>query len=309
IFIASNNGELYALTPSGEIVWQTTLPAKPVGTPALSEKILYATDQAGLTAFDLEGNLLWRFEPEMGKAVAGPAIGLNGKIYYTLDISAQGYIQAVSPTGESIWASPVQTFSYFRTPQPTPDGQLMLFHGEAFLAADGSPVDLGFDFKPDRLFVGGDGQLYLLLQDTLARWTYNNGRAVMAEERVITSFGAPTEVGVTPEGAVWVMGRDLIAWFTPAGEGLTTSAADNVFLQVVPGVDGDWTVYACGRKPVSIAQSPEPYCFAFSPDSQQPLWEAKLNTKFEEFTGGVLLPDMLIMATEEGHLYLIKDTP
>ena len=108
IYATSNGGTLYALTPAGDVRWQSALPADPVGAPALGivpaadgqqTSALYVTDKAGgLSAFTLDGEFLWRVKTKTGRrASSGPVVGGDGTIYYTV----VDRVEAVSPGWET----------------------------------------------------------------------------------------------------------------------------------------------------------------------------------------------------------------
>ena len=81
LFVASLAGDLYALDQLGEIVWQVTLPAGGVGSPAVGEQgEVYMVDkEGGLTAYSKDGEMIWHYEAEEGLGgIAGPVIRLGG---------------------------------------------------------------------------------------------------------------------------------------------------------------------------------------------------------------------------------------
>ena len=112
VYATSNGGTLYALTPAGDMRWQSALPADPVGVPALGivptaagqpASALYVTDKAGgLSAFTLDGEFLWRTKTKTGRhASSGAVVGGDGTIYYTV----VDRVEAVSPGGQPLWTS------------------------------------------------------------------------------------------------------------------------------------------------------------------------------------------------------------
>lgn len=301
IFIANTHDTLYALSPEGEILWQITLPDKAIGTPALTDTTLYMTDKTGLTAFSLDGKQLWRFEQDKGSAVAGPAIGPDGALYYTLSFGSKGAIQAVSPEGTALWQMPVKTVSYYRSPKVSPNGQFVIFRGEVYDARDGSAVDLGLEVKPDEIILGADGKLYVRLQDTVAQFTFSGGHAVLSENRVIATVTNPTSIGVTADGVVWIVTRNGLEWYAPDGAALGTSAINGSFSTIF-GVDSQLTLYACGRDR-NQRQGGKLYCAALQMTSDTPIWEIITPTITDQVSDGLLLPDRLIFTTETGKMY------
>jgi len=308
IFVSGLTGRLYAVTQSGELLWEAMLPANAAGTPLVAGKVLYALDRAGLNAFTFGGELLWRFEHESGTAIAGPTAGPDGALYYTIQSGSQGHIQAVTDGGEPLWLTPVGTHSYYLPPLPTPNGQLVLFRSEVFSTIDGAPVDLQLDFEPEGFYIGADRQVYLLYQDVLMRWTYADGRAILSEERVISphELGSPVQVGILDNGDVVFVYPMAVAWFTPAGRMLQVARVEEGVFTHLIDVTGGGLHVVCGRSRTDLRENGAPNCAIFSREYALPLWNRPIRSEEAEFTGGVALPDGAIVALEDGGLYRIE---
>jgi peptide/nickel transport system permease protein len=81
--------------------------------------ILYLADQGGgLSAFTLQGELVWRYvqDQESQTGVASPVVGMDGTIFYTVQVNNQGGIQAITSQGQNLWYSEVETSAYYRSP-------------------------------------------------------------------------------------------------------------------------------------------------------------------------------------------------
>jgi outer membrane protein assembly factor BamB len=309
LYLASAEGTLYSLAPSGDIRWQAELPAGAVGGPALNHtgRVFVADQEGGLSAYSGDGERQWRVEAQPGlKGIAGTVVAPGGNIYYTVGTSSKGSIRAVSPEGELLWLAEVKSELFYVSPEASPAGDLIFFRNEVFDAQDGSRLEFDLEFEVDRFFSGNDGRTYLLAGGTVVEWRRTGQGIEVAEERVLSSEGKPLDAGVTEQGLVWLLYARGVFWYARDGEALGGVLLDNTYLTHVVGVDQDFTVYACGRRPQRLFEG-KPTCFALSPGSVEPAWVARLGDQPEEFNGGALVTGKVYAATEEGHLYLIGE--
>ena len=309
-FILSNEGSLYALNSDGEIEWQAALPEGGVGGPVVGkEGEIYVVDKGGgLSAYSPEGEPIWRSQTEAGlRGIAGPILGPEGNIFYTVGTAGRGSVQAVSAQGESLWLTPVETDLFYRSPEINATGDLVFFQDEILNARDGSPVDPDLPFEVDLHFAGKDGNNYLLAEGTLASWEYEGSTIVISDERVLSPRSEPINAGVTPEGVVWMLYYDEVYWFSADGGALGVSSLSSGWMDYFANIDRDFTVYACGRDdPRRFGANGT--CFAFSPGSKVPIWEAVLSDMRDEFNGSILAPGELYISTEQGQIYLIEES-
>lgn len=309
LYLAFGDGSLYALEPSGDIGWQGKLPAGAAGGPALNQAgMVYVADQeGGLSAYSIKGELLWRVEPQSGlKGIAGPVVAAGGNIYYTVGTSSKGSIRAVSPLGEPLWLAEVKSELFYVSPETSPESDLIFFRNEVYDAENGSALEFGLEFDVDRYLSGNDGRTYLLSSGTVVEWRRTQQGIEVAEERVLSSEGRPIDVGVTDQGMVWLLYERGVFWYARNGKALGGVLPDDTYLTHVVGVDRDFTIYACGRRPQRLFEG-KPTCFALSPGSVEPSWIVKLGDRPEKFNGGVLVSGKVYASTEEGRLYLIGE--
>jgi peptide/nickel transport system permease protein len=308
IYILSRSGAFYSLNPQGELNWSVSLPATPVGTPAIGDEgEIYLSDREGsLSAYTSTGEMIWRFMPEGEfKAISGPVIAPNGSLYYTL--GPGGMIQAVSPNGEGLWQTKLKTSQIYRTPDVNSQGNLIFFRNEVFDAVTGNPLNFELDFDVNLFFSGEDGRNYLRAGNTVVAWTIDTPGINLAEERVLLdeNMGEPFDAFVSPSGAIGLLYNSGVLWFAKDGKAIGSSFPKDSFLEHGIALDNDYMVYTCGRRPVNFLLDSKPICYALSPGENKPTWEAVLGDDLVDYSGSLLAPGILYVATEEGHLYAI----
>jgi hypothetical protein len=57
---------------------------------------------------------------------------MDGTIFYTMQSNNQGAIQAISPQGQNLWYSEVDTSAYYRSPVISATGKYIFLKDEAF---------------------------------------------------------------------------------------------------------------------------------------------------------------------------------
>jgi outer membrane protein assembly factor BamB len=324
VYIGSESGKVYALAPSGEILWEVTAPAKLVGAPALDmDGNLYVVDEdGGLFALTPGGEILWRFQTEEGSGLSGPVISPDGVLFYVVGTYSKGYIQAVSASGQGLWLTELQAGLLIHTLDTSPTGDFVFYHDEVFDASDGSRMEFDLSFAVDKFFGGEDGKTYLWAGGTVVEWRYTDSKFEMTAERVLFSIEDLVGVGVTPESVVWLHGYHEVFWFTKDGKALAAVDYSEVHWEstqyrefgLLISVDRDVTVYVCGGYQYALHGN----CWAFSPRSEEPLWEVdmvdwggwSLGVVPEKLLGGALAPGRLYISSSKwpkGYLYLIHD--
>jgi peptide/nickel transport system permease protein len=306
VYIASKDGTLYALDASGNPLWEVTLPAAPVAYPTLdAEGNVYLSDKAGnLSSFAPDGSLRWRFEPPESKpSTVRPLVAPDGTVYYTVGSS----VQAVSADGEGLWQTRSKTFRPSTPLQLTASGDMLFYADDAFDTRDGTLLELESSVEVDQFIAGNDGQNYLRAEHTVMQWQRNGSSVEIVQsaqwnyDGVVNQQAPPQGAGVTQEQVIWISyyGAATLAWVDLSGQILGT-VHGNVFGDLpIAVIDEDATLYVCGTARRSSR------CGAFSPGSEEAVWQVELEGG--EPVGGVLIPQRLYVATEEGLLYAVGE--
>lgn len=328
VYGATSDGRLYALEADGSLRWQALLPARPVGSPALAaDGTVYLTDAEGaLNAISPEGESHWRFVIEPPRAAtSGPAVAPDGKVYYALG-GQSGMVQAVSPNGEGLWLAQGNTFSYYKTPQASPDGALVFLWNDAFHAAGGTLLELEFPSKVDRFLVGEDGRLYARLGHNLVEWGPGNGAPEILQNvswnyaQFLDEGTLPQEAGVNARGVSWELyttefgGNTRFFWIEPVeGEGQLLGMASAPVSQGKAIFIDDDTLLAvvCGVGTFSFQQQndPKPECHAVRPEGDS-VWMLRIEER-GLIAGAAYQPEAerLYITTQEGRLYAVDASP
>lgn len=315
LYVASTGGSLYALSLDGEVIWQTQLPSGSAGTPAVAANgdIYVSDDQAGLAAVSAEGERLWHFQSQAGsRSVSGPTVGSDGRVFFTVTTGSKGFVQAVSPSGESLWASEAKTPSFFEAPRLSPDERFVFLKNDVFDARTGERLELESDLNVLRYFPGQDGQMYLLAGQNVIQWRLN-GRQISVldvaewDSSGLSEVAAPSQVGVLPDGTAWLLysspgGTTNLVWVT-LDDQLVGTASYSLSRGRWIGTRQDRTTYVCGGRPFNDEYAE---CAALVPDVQDPLWKLSLGDH-GLVQGGLWLNGKLYVATSGGMLFAIRE--
>ncbi|MBK5107183.1 MAG: PQQ-binding-like beta-propeller repeat protein [Anaerolineales bacterium] len=314
-FIASSSGNAYALDLDGQILWQIELLSGGVGSPAVSQDgdIYFSNDTGGLSKFSPLGELIWNFQSNAGeRSHSGPAIGPNGNIFYTVGNASKGFVQAVSPDGEDLWATEAKTRLFFEIPIPSSDGKYVFLKDDIFSQEKGEYIDLDYELEVIRYFSGENGQNYLVAGQKIIQWEQADSSIQMIDiyewdSSNISNVITAGNVGVDETGTSWQLyttpgGSSQTVWVSEEDQALGTNEVRFSSGYVVEMKD-DLSALVCGGgsfNPISTD------CALISPDSEDPLWRFHLGN-YGPVAGGLFINDMYYVATEEGYVFEIDD--
>ncbi len=312
VYMAAMRGALFALGSDGNVRWEAALPAEPVGSPALDATgRIYVTDREGsLAAVSPDGQPVWRFVPPGGGvAVSGPIVAPDGTIYYGLGNS----VQAVSSDGAALWNAVVPFRYRVRPPQLDVEGNFVFWEDVAIDARSGTVANLEMPFDVEQYIVGGDGQTYFRVGNSVIRWRWSGSQVETMERtqwdyrQVTLVIASPADAGVTGNGVVWIAYTSWnpmeLVWLERDGRMLgVASHASNQ--GTVLAVDGDDTVY------MAVPGDRGSECLALGRGSEGPLWVVPLEGW--AIRGGALIDGRLYVVTDDattgaGYLYALDD--
>ena len=319
LYVATREGTLYALTLDGEEIWKTTLITSTVGSPRVdTDGNIYVTDiQGGLTAVNSGGEISWYFKSRDDyKSISQVVISQTGAMYYTVSPGGQGFVQAVSPTGESLWISQAKTSLFYRTPDVSADGQYVFLRDDIFDSLTGALLELETDLDVLRYFSGEDGQTYLQAGNNVILWQLNGNALEVIEIAEWNapqrqSFGniiTPIDAGVQADGTAWMLysspgGSTEFIWVTLEDELLGIIEHNFSQGQMVDMLD-DRTAFLCGGKAFNDVFAE---CAMFIPGAEEPLWEIDLG-RSGLVQGGVWAGDRLYLTTLTDKLFAVGVT-
>lgn len=300
---------VYALDPQGQTLWQTPVPTRTVGTPALDAAgNVYAVLITGqLMAFSAQGQVLWTFTPEPTPgliATSGPMVGPDGTVYYTIVSD----IQAVAPSGAAVWRTNAEQRRISLPPRLTPMGDLAFITrilvdvptGERFVAGKGVVS------SPAQYVMGADSGLYLRQDNFLSSWDFlADGAQIIHTYRWSiggNAFGLPTDAGVAHDGTLWLSYTPdfqdaRFVWIYPE----TSDTLGDVRFAHRPsrllGLDQENVAYFCGLQNGTTAE-----CVAYRPTVKDPLWRLNLGQGPSLPLGGAIVPGRIYVVTDNGTL-------
>lgn len=259
LYLAAEDGRVYAVTPDGQVLWIARLPGKPFGSPALNaEGHLYVLDSDNvLYVLDAAGDLIWALRAEAeAKPLSSPVVDAAGVAYLATERS----LMAVRPFGELVWRRNLPTYSYV-SPQPTlsPDGRRLFFEDIALDAATGQTLIPSSDAILDRYLVGADGSIYLAGQERVARAVIDGDQLHLELQAQIDllnlslGFRIPSAAGVAPSGRIWVFYASSfdfpkLLWTEPTGSALhMIDYPWSGSASLLVALDQNGAVYACGN--------------------------------------------------------------
>ncbi len=312
VYATTLDQTLIALNPDGSELWRRDLPEIPVKAPALGAAgEIYITDRrGGLTAYTLDGDLLWVFSPQVGReATSGPIVSSSGIIYYT----RVDTIQAVSPTGEAIWQAAALD-RYIEVPPILSAGESFLFLIEAALAAEsGAPLSLdGLDmnelqFTSPAFFIGGDAKTYFRTAHEVYAWRSTASGVEVDPAISWDSQGQvpifPFDQGATPDGMVWLLyAGDFfdtrLVWLDRDSK-VTGNYRSTDRQSFLVGIDQDSIAYICSNNFLFGA-----ICQALRRDLNTPMWKLEIGEGIRVM-GGALAPGRLYITSDRGTLYAV----
>lgn len=226
LMVITNEYAVNAYNPAGELLWEQPLLARPHSYPlAVGDGRVYIVDsQAGLYCFDSSG-LLWQFKSEVAQRTASqPVVSPDGTVYYAVTNYSFGTVQAVSASGEGLWATRAATNSFYDPLQISPQTELVFLAEDAFKTSTGEAVPLDFSTQVDEIIPGDDGNLYMRSQYTIYQWRLGpQGVEILQTAEVgsnDTFFWTPF-VFVAPNQVIWMYVLESnnmnLVWMTTDG--------------------------------------------------------------------------------------------
>ena len=190
LYFGSNDKQLYALTPKGNVKWSLKTNGFISSAPVIGKngEVYVASSDSYLYALMPDGKLKWKFKTN-DDVVSSPAIGADGTIYFG---SNDNYLYALTPDGKLKWrfktnndvvSSPAigaDGTIYFGSNDNylyalTPDGKL-LWKFSTSKSVTSSPL-IGSDGVI--YFGSNDGYLYAVLPSGKLEWKFGvNGSVV-----------------------------------------------------------------------------------------------------------------------------------
>jgi len=194
IYIASFNGNLYAVNPNGTEKWSYSLVEAMSSSPAIGgDGTIYVGDcAAGLFfAINPDGSEKWTYDMHAGTRPS-PTIGQDGRIYVG-SAGGDSKFYAFNPDGSVEWTYPIGGWWFYDAPSIGPDGTIYIrsdlgylhaftpsgsLRWQYYLGASGGSYNAStsFSVEDSTIYTSGmDGLLYAFSPDSTLKWTFPTG--------------------------------------------------------------------------------------------------------------------------------------
>lgn len=325
VYVAAKKGLLYAVSPDGDALWASELPAEPVGTPALGPAdanggmggIYIADKPGGVSAYTLDGGYLWRAKSGNGRrASSSPIVGPDGVIYYT----AVDRVQAVNPDGTLKWSSAKLPGTGDATPRLDQDGAALTVQDAVIDAATGQLVDFSAVVPAGKAGInaiymtGGDGKRYIRSEHSVIEWDMGEaGPRQVAGTTWRWQTGTvyqPFDSGVMLDGtAALVYGSlydDLRLVLLRPNDTLLANLHYPMRNPKYAAGNATGMAYVCGDAREGIVE-----CIGVrAGDNEKPSWRILFDREGEQpvtFAGAALTPGRLYVASDNGWLFAVGE--
>lgn len=207
VYVASNDGNLYAILPGGTLDWQYGMPGDNNSSPAIgSDGTVYVGTYAGsLIALSSTGSLEWAYSTG-GEIYASPAVGPDGTVYAG---SHDDYLYAINYDGSLKWQ--YQTGGDIHSsPAIGSDSTIYFGSEDHYLYALNSDGTLKWRYETGDIIqsspaIGQDGVIYIgssdnfifaINPDGTLKWQYLTGHDVLSSP------------AISADGVIYVGSRD-----------------------------------------------------------------------------------------------------
>jgi peptide/nickel transport system permease protein len=306
IIVVSEEINVYALDSDGNLLWVQELEAEPAELPILDiSGNYYLLDlNGGLNSFDKDG-LKWRFQSQAANLPAhGFTMGPDKKLYYVVTDYGKGFIQAVSAAGDELWVAQTSTRDFYDDLHLSSDGRFISIAENLFDANNGLTIEYDPTVQIDEFIFGENGQKFLRSVHTVNEWQLGSSGIEVLNEGIVseedTTLRPPLGSSADSNGIVWLYypekysgGGIIVVWMTADGDLLGRHLIErNAHSVVAYDMENSLLTECRGFEETQTLE-----CKAYSPTSDEPIWEALLKDN-PPFFGGVI---------EGAHIYLFGE--
>lgn len=313
-YVLGSDGQLVAYDLQGERIWAVAAVERGYSSPAVgADGTIYVTDaHAGLHAFTPDGMLKWSYQSQAAPNTQyGPVLGQGGQVFYVVTNFGNGWIEAVTDSGELLWSAALRTQNVSLPLLTSPDGQFVFLRDDILLANSGEHVEPVTDLNILRYQGGEGGQLYALVGSTVLEVGIDAGVLQVQHtfrwetSQNLGSAMSPVQFGVVDGQNVWVSyttpgGSTSVAW-TEREAGAVGSASYNMARGMIFEMAEDLSLFACGGRPFDDIPLT---CVLFQPQEPGPVWQIDLDNHGPA-VGAVKVGDLYLVAGTSGRVFAI----
>jgi hypothetical protein len=204
---------------------------------------------------------------------------------------SKGFIQAVSPLGENVWASETPTDDFYDELHLSHDGQFISLAENLFNNENGELIPFNPEYRVNEYIFGEGGHKFMRSMHRIIQWEYGpSGFELLSEGTVGGDEMAtlsPLGSFVDASGIVWIFYRNnsrteqLLLWMTPEGELIGRRTIERSVHNLLTIDDENSLLTEC----MGFEQTQTLECKAYSPLSTEPIWEVQA-MDIPPFNGG-----------------------
>jgi outer membrane protein assembly factor BamB len=275
IYFGSDDGSVYALSPSGNLLWEypTTGTIRSSPTIGSDGTVYFGSGEGGLYALNSDGSLRWQDTLDSNSLLASPAIGTNGEIY----VLENGLYKFTSSGTKTLLVDLVS--GGYSSPAIASDATIYFGSNTGVVYAVSSTGELKWSYRvltsvESSPAIGTDGTIYVanvqvgptpsylhaINPDSTEKWRF----AVAGSIKSSPAIGTNGDIYVTTDfGYVFAI--------TPEGEQRWLYFAGKGILQASPVIASDGTIYVG-----TVDSEYNNYFSALDPESGEALWDYKV---------------------------------
>jgi outer membrane protein assembly factor BamB len=225
IYIVSDHNRIHAITPDGELLWDTGTGSFIAGSsPAIGDDgtIYVGAWDAIFYALNSDGTKKWTFQAAGSAIASSPTIAEDGTIYFgTMGLADEGgsRVYAVNSDGSEKWF--FQTGHHvISSPAIGEDGTIFIGSGDKFFYAINPDGSLKWKYETDNVIkapasIGKDGTVYIRSwDDYLYAFNPNDGTVIWKTELYSGYDGCPA---IGNDGTIYMGGTERIYALNPDG--------------------------------------------------------------------------------------------
>jgi len=297
LYVVSDEGYLYKLSSTGDLVWSSKADGTLAGPTAVSaDGVVYFGGWSGdnaLHAVTVDGVKKWKFSA--GRILSGATIGADGTVYFG---SEDDHFYAVNPTGDKSWS--YEAGRMYGNPAIGPDGTIYIGSEDNYLYAFTPTGQVRWRYKTGSVIrsspvIAPDGTLWVGSWDSLVyafdankgevKWSFKTGASIAWQSAALATDGTAYIASGDKNLYALDLKNQTSKWSFSSGKDIFGS----------PVVAADGTVYI---------GTEDGFLYALNPQDGKVKWKVNIGVSFS--TPSIGANGVIYVGTADGHVIAIK---